>query len=168
MEKNLYNALNEQVSAEFFASNLYLSMSAYFESNDLPGFANWMRIQFKEEQDHALKIFDFLLSRDEKVKIKALEQPESKWDKPINAIESALKHEKKVTGMIYEIMGLAQDAKDYPTINLINWFVDEQVEEEANAKYLLSQLKMATSPEAMIILDRELATRTYTAPADAK
>ncbi len=164
MDKKLLKVLNEQVTAEFFAAQLYLSMSAYYENKGLSGFANWMRIQFQEEQEHALKIYDYILSRGEDVELGGMEKPKCSWESENEVMKEALAHEQKVTSMINNIMDIAQDVKDYPTINLMNWFIDEQVEEEANVEYLISQLEYISSKGSILILDRELAQRTYQAP----
>lgn len=164
MDKKLLKLLNEQITAEFYAAQLYLSMSAYYSTKGLNGFANWMKIQFHEEQDHALKIYQFVLNRGEKIELGAIEKPEKVWKSPKNAAQAVLEHEKKVTGMIKNIMAVAQETKDYPTINLMNWFIDEQVEEEDNANYIISQLEYAGEGGALLMLDRELALRTYIPP----
>ncbi len=160
MNKKLYEALNDQINNEFYAAHLYLSMAAQFEDMSLPGFAHWMREQFKEEEEHALKIFDYLLERGEKVELKAIEKPDVKWEKPIEAFEAAYEHEKLVTGMINNIMDIAIEVKDYPTVTLMNWYVDEQVEEEANTSHLVEQLRYAEDHKpAILAIDKQLAER---------
>lgn len=160
MDQKLYRKLNEQVTHEFFAGYLYLSMAAKFEEKSLTGFAHWMREQFKEEQEHAMKIFDFINSRGEKVELMPIPKPEAEWEEPIEAFKLAYEHEKKVTGLITEIMDTAIEVKDYPTVALMNWFVQEQVEEEENVIKIIEQLNYAQDNKSVILmLDRQLADR---------
>ncbi len=135
-------------------------MAAKFEEMSLDGFAHWMKEQFKEEQEHAMKIYEYLLERGETVTLEAIAKPEAKWDKPIEAFEAAYEHEQKVTGLINDIMELAIEVKDYPTVSLMNWYVDEQVEEEANVSHIVEQLKYAKDNSSVVLmLDRHLNER---------
>ncbi len=160
MKKNVLKVLNDQVNAEFFASKLYLSMSSYFSSVGLNGFSTWMRLQYEEECEHALKIYDYILSRGETVELEAIEKPQIKWKGVLEAVEDALEHEKKVTSMIYNIVDVATKEKDYATVNLMNWYVNEQVEEEDSVSYLIDQLQLAGDNKAsLLLIDRELGNR---------
>jgi ferritin len=154
------DATGEQVGREFYAAYLYLSMSGYFESANLPGFARWMRKQYEEETQHALKLFDSLLDRGERVQLLPIEQPPSSFQYPLDAFEQALEHEKEVTVHIHELYDLAMQEKDYPAKILLDWFVQEQVEEEKSATEIVERLKMAGEDSAaLLMLDKELGER---------
>lgn len=157
--------LNEQVNKEFYSAYLYLSMSAYFSDMGLLGFANWMRVQFQEEQAHAMLIYDFLINRGEKVILTSVGTPLNHWDNPLNVMEDVLKHEIYVTGLINNIVAVAEEAKDRATMSYMNWFVDEQVEEEANAKEIIDKLKLiGDDKSALYLLDKDLLTRVFVQP----
>jgi ferritin len=156
----IQNAINDQIKHEFFSSYLYLSMSAYFETQSLPGFASWMRMQSQEEHEHAMKFFDFLNDRGGSVELQALDQPAGEFQSPLDVFEQALAHERKVTSLIHRLYELALKENDYATQALLQWFVTEQVEEEKNAGQIVEQLKMTGGePSALLLLDRELAGR---------
>ncbi len=160
MDKKLYQKLNAQVNHELYAGYLYLSMAAKFEEKSLSGFAHWMREQFIEEQEHAMKIFNYLVSRGETIELDAIQKPEAEWDTPIEAFQLALEHEKLVTSQISDIMAHAIKVKDYPTVQLMNWYVEEQVEEEANVNHVIDQLAYAGEDKsAILMLDRHLGER---------
>lgn len=164
----LEEALNKQINAEFYSAYLYLSMSAYFEELNLPGFANWMRIQFEEEQFHALKFLDYLAERGGRVKLEAIEKPKFEWKNPIDVFEETLTHERHVTSLINEIAEIAEQEKDRATQNMLIWFIDEQVEEESAAESILNQLKLIGGEgHGMLMLDREFAARVFTPPTNA-
>ena len=168
LSENMTTEMSNQVVAEFYSSYLYLSMAAYFDSVGLQGFANWMKIQAKEELSHGEKIFDFVIERDGMVCLGAIDAPPSKWASPLEAFKAAYEHEQKVTGMINNLVTMARKENDYASENFLDWFVDEQVEEESTAKNIVDQLKLiGDNPQAMLMLDRELGQRTYTPPADA-
>lgn len=157
--------LNEQVNKELYSAYLYLSMSAYFSDIGLLGFANWMRIQAQEEQAHAMFIYDFLLDRGEKVILTTIDAPITTWANPLNVMEEVLKHEVYVTSLINNIVGVAEEVKDRATMSYMNWFVDEQVEEEANAKEIIDKLKLiGDDKSALYLLDKDLATRVFVQP----
>ncbi len=169
LNAKMEKALNAQLNAEFYSAYLYLSMAAYFESTNLAGLANWMRIQFQEEQFHAMKMFDFLNERGGTVELKAIAAPQSKWDGPLAVLEETLAHEVKVTGLINDLVNLARDERDNATDNFLRWFVDEQVEEEDNVNKIVEQLKMIKdSPQALFMIDRELGQRVFTPPTAAE
>ena len=155
--------LNNQINEELYSSYLYLSMSAYFESINLRGFANWMFVQYKEEMDHAMKIYRYIHERGGRVKLQAIKEPPHEWKSPLHAFEETLKHEKHITERINFLVDLAEKEKDRATFNFLQWYVDEQVEEEANDEEIIGKLKMVgESPNGLFMLDRELAQRKYT------
>jgi ferritin len=160
LNKKLESAINDQIQRELASAYIYLSMAAYFEANTLPGFANWMRIQFHEEQAHAFKFFDFVYDRGGVVELQAIEQPPVQFSSPIEVFEKTLAHEQLVTGHINDLYTLALEERDYPSQTLLQWFIDEQVEEEKNAGDILDLLKMVEgNPHALLMLDRELGAR---------
>ncbi|MBP1644937.1 MAG: ftnA [Bacteroidetes bacterium] len=163
LSKKLEEALNAQINAEFWSAYLYLSMSADFASKGLNGFANWMEIQFKEEQDHAIKFFNFVLSRGGKVELKPIAKVEKSWKTPLVAFKSTLEHELVVTKLINDLYALATEEKDYATQSMLKWFIDEQVEEEKNAQEIIDKLTLLDGNGYGIYqLDKELALRVYT------
>lgn len=160
ISKKLLNALNEQVKWEFGAANLYLSMSAYFENKGLSGSARWMRLQYEEEVVHALKIHDYLLSRGFDVKLGAIPEPPHKWKSMLDAFKAAAEHEAKVTALIDAMMAMAKEEAEYPTEIFLQWFVNEQVEEEETVKAIVERLEMIGDNGAgLIAMDRELGAR---------
>jgi len=166
ISKKIEQALNDQINAEFYSAYLYLSMAAYFDSVNLTGFATWMRAQTQEEIVHAMKMYDFVNERGGRVILKAIETPPSEWDSPLAAFEAAYAHEQLVTGRINDLVNLAVDEKDHATNSFLQWFVNEQVEEETSADNVVQNLKMAQSaPGALFMLDRELGRRVFTPPA---
>jgi ferritin len=161
----LQKALNEQINAELFSSYLYLSMSAWFETQDLPGFANWMRIQAKEEDFHVQKFFDYVIERGGRIVLDAIDKPRNEWGSALEVFEEALAHEQSITARIGDLVELAIGEKDRATQSFLQWFVDEQVEEEASADQVVKSVKLgAGQPVAMLMLDRELAARVFTPP----
>jgi ferritin len=166
ISKKMQAALNGQVEAEFYSAYLYLSMSAYLESIDLKGFANWMRVQYQEEVSHAEKIFDHVIERDGRAVVKAWEAPPAEWKSALDVFETAYKHEQKVTGLINGLVDQALAEKDHATYNFLQWFVNEQVEEEASVKTIVQQLKLLGDSRAGLFqIDRELGQRVFTPPA---
>ncbi len=157
------NALNQQVNAELYSAYLYLAMSAWCESKNLKGFANWLRVQYQEETAHALKIFDYILERGGKAKLEKIDAPTAEWKDIIEVFEQVLHHEKHVTSLINNLVHIAVEEKDYATQNMLQWFVNEQVEEEANATEILEQLKLFEGKGApLFMMDRELKQRVFT------
>jgi len=166
VKKKIEAALNKQLNAELYSSYLYLSMSAYFQSINLPGFANWMRVQTQEELVHAMKFYDFINERGGRALIKGIPEPAAEWDSPLAAFENALDHERIVTGRIHDLVTMAAEEKDHASVNFLQWFVGEQVEEESSVDAVAQQLKLiAGAPGAVFMLDRELGARTFTPPA---
>jgi ferritin len=164
--KKMQDALNGQLNAELYSAYLYASMSAYFESVNLRGFANWMRVQAQEEVVHAYKFYNFVNERGGRVLLRAIEGPPTAWDSPFAAFEAAYGHEQKVTGLINGLVDLAVSEKDYATNNFLQWFVTEQVEEEASANEVVQKLKLVGEVTGgLFMLDREMALRVFTPPA---
>jgi len=165
LSEKMEKALNEQINAEIYSAYLYLSMSAYLESVDLPGFANWMRVQWQEELAHAQKFYTYVFERDGRVVLAGIEAPPTEWKSPLEAFEETLKHERHVTQRIHDLVRLAREVGDVATENFLQWFVTEQVEEEASAKALIQQLKLVGNEgQGLFLTDRELATRVFTPP----
>jgi ferritin len=160
LKKNVLDALNSQITHEFDAKFLYLSMSAYFERLNLNGFAKWFRNQAKEEDSHAMKLFDYINDRNADIALKAVEEPKSGWENPLQAAQDALASERKVTGLIHSLRKLAQSEEDQATEVFLNWFVEEQVEEESQATELAEKLKtIGNDQSALLMLDQELGKR---------
>ena len=160
MKKKIEDALNEQINKELFSAYLYLSMSAYLEGESLPGAARWMQIQAKEETEHAMKLYAHIHERGGRVLLKSLDGPEQQWKSPLAAFEDALKHEIFITESIHNLVTLATDEKDYATLNMLQWFVSEQVEEEANARDNVEMFKRVENhPQGLFMVDRALAQR---------
>lgn len=158
--KAMQDAMNEQIKNELYSAYLYLSMAGHFESKTLNGFANWLRIQAKEELGHAMKFFDFILERGGTVALKAIDQPPASWNSNLEAFEQVLAHEQKVTKNIHDLYELALKEKDYPSQVMLQWFIEEQVEEEKNATEIIEKLKMIEAHgTAVLMLDHELAKR---------
>ena len=166
ISKKMEDALNEQVNAELYSAYLYLSMESYFKSQNLNGFANWMRIQTQEEVMHATKIYDFINERGGRVILKAIEGPPTEWDSTLAVFKAVYEHEQKVTGLINDLVDLAIKEKDHATNSFLQWFVNEQVEEESTADEIVQQLKMVeNAPGGIFMFDRELGQRVFTPPA---
>jgi ferritin len=158
--KKMQDALNGQINAELYSSYLYLSMAAYFESVNLRGFAGWMRVQAQEEMGHAMKLYDFVVERLGRVTLNSIKAPQSEWDSPLAAFRGAYEHEKKVTGMIDELVNLSESEKDHASRGFLQWFVDEQVEEEASADEVVQKLeKIKDHPQGLMMLDNILGQR---------
>jgi len=165
LSKKLELELNKQVNAEFFSAYLYLSMSAFLASKNLSGFSNWMKVQFEEEQFHALKLYQYILDRGGRVELEKIEKPKTEWANIINVFEEVLAHEEKITSLINNLVDLAIQEKDHATVNMLQWFVEEQVEEEANASDLLGQLKLIQGKgSGLYMIDKELKQRVFTPP----
>lgn len=161
LTEKVENALNAQFNAELFSSYLYLSMNAYFRSINLDGFANWMYQQAKEELIHAMKFYDFINQRGGRVTPAAVAAPPSNWESPLEVFEETLAHEQKVTGLINDLVDIANEAHDHATQIFLQWFVTEQVEEEESAGGVLEQLKLLKDNRSgLFMVDRELAKRT--------
>ena len=163
--KKMEKSFNEQINEELYSAYLYLSMVAYFESTNLPGFANWMRVQTQEEIVHAMKFYDYINQRNGRVALTALADPQIEWNSPMDAFEAAYKHEVHITAKINELVNLAIEEKDHAANMFLQWFVNEQVEEEKNPLDIIQKLKMIKdSSESLYMLDKELAARVFTPP----
>ena len=162
LKEKMLNAINEQINAEQYSAFLYLSMSAWFHDKGLPGFANWMYIQYQEELTHANKMFNYVVERGEKPVLKAIDQMPTEWEGIIEVIEATLNHEQHVTALIHNLVDVAVEEKDHATQSFLQWFVDEQVEEEANVTEILDSLKLINGQgNGIFMLDRELRSRTF-------
>lgn len=160
LDQKIQDAFNEQINAEFHSGYLYLSMAAYFESQNLRGMAHWMRIQGQEEHGHAMKFFDFIHERGGQVMLKRIEAPKVEWPSPLAAFEDAYEHERMITGRINKLVDLAAAQKDHASSVFLQWFVTEQVEEEASALEIVDRLKLGgEQPNFLFLLDRHLAQR---------
>ena len=166
LNKKLELELNKQVNAEFYSAYLYLSMSAFLATKNLSGFSNWMKVQFEEEQFHALKLYQYILDRGGRVELEIIEKPKTKWKNILNVFEEVLAHEEKVTSLINNLVDVAMQEKDHATVNMLQWFVAEQVEEEANVSDILDQLKLIEGKgSGLFMLDREAKQRIFTPPS---
>jgi ferritin len=160
INKTMQDAMNKQIQAELYSSYIYLSMSAYYESLNLPGFAHWMRLQAQEEVEHAIKFFDHINDRGGQVELLAIDAPPVEFDSPLAAFKMAYQHERKVTGLIHDLYKLAAEESDYPAQTLLQWFVDEQVEEEKSTLEVVEQLEMVGEHKmGLFMVDRELGQR---------
>lgn len=157
----MQEALNGQINAEMYSGYLYLSMAAYYESVNLPGFASWMRVQRLEELTHAMKIFDYIVESGGRVWLKAIGAPPAEWESQLAPFEDAYAHEKKVTGLINGLVDVAHGEGDEATEEFLQWFVKEQEEEEESAEAIVKKVKDAgESVEELERLDGELAMRS--------
>lgn len=162
LKPKVKQAINEQINAEIWSAYMYLSMSSYFAAEGLNGFANWMRVQWQEELTHAMKFFDYMLDRGEQPILKPIEGVPEKWNGALNAMEETLKHEQHVTSLIYNIMDIAIDEKDHATKSMLQWFIDEQVEEEASAEELVDSIKLiGDKGHGLFMLDKDLKGRQF-------
>lgn len=161
MNERIEKAFNEQINEELFSSYVYLAMAAHFENMNLEGFANWMRHQAQEEVEHAMRFFTHINRRGGRVTLKAIGEPPADFGTPLEAFEKALAHEQHITGTINALYELALEEKDYPAQLELQWFIDEQVEEEENTGGVVELLKLAGDNKgALLMLDRELAKRS--------
>lgn len=162
IKEKVLKAVNNQINAEFYSAYLYLSMSAYFYGKGLPGFANWMYIQYQEEMTHGNKFFKYVADRGGKIELKAIEKVPDDFDDILDVWKRTLEHEQKVTSLINKIMDVAIEESDHATISFLKWFVDEQVEEEANVTEILDTLKLINGQgNGMFMLDREMRQRVF-------
>ena len=165
ISKNIQEAFNKQINAETFSAYLYLSMAAYFANLNLSGFSNWMKCQAQEEMVHSMKFYNFIVERGGRVKLAAIGAPEISWASPLAVFEAAYNHEQLVTSLINKLVDLAASESDHATHIFLQWFVTEQVEEEANADAVVQQLKLVgDSVQGLFMVDRELAQRVFTPP----
>lgn len=161
VSQKINGALNEQLNKEMFSSYLYLSMAAYFENKNLTGMAQWMRMQSQEEYDHAIKFYDYILRVGGNVKLTAIDTPQTEWDSPLQIFEDSLKHEQFISKSIHKIMDLAIEESDHPTKSFLQWFVDEQVEEEDSVGQIVENFRLIGEDKSgLFMLDRELGSRS--------
>ena len=161
LSKTLEKALNEQINKEYYSAFLYLSMASHFENINMLGMASWMRMQYEEEVMHAIKIFDMIIDMEGRVVLKQVDSPPSKFDSVLSVFEQTLDHERNVTKMINDIYSLARKESNYAVQSALQWFIDEQVEEEKSVLEIVNQLKMIgdeTTP--LLMLDSKLGSRT--------
>ncbi|MBN2689761.1 MAG: ferritin [Gammaproteobacteria bacterium] len=159
LNKKIQDALNKQINYELYSAYLYLSMSAYFEDLNLAGFANWMRDHFQEETMHAMKIFDYINQRGGHVELSEIAKPDHTWKSAQDVFTNTLKHEQFITSLINGLVNLAREEKDHATESFLQWYVNEQVEEEATVNDILQQLKLIKdNTGALLMLDKELKT----------
>ena len=160
LSKTVHKVLNDQITHEFYASYFYLSMAAYFETQNLPGFARWMEAQSEEERKHAMKFYNYINDRNDSVELQAIAQPPSEFQSPLDVFEQVFKHEQKVTALIHKIYETALKENDYATQAMLHWFINEQVEEEKSARQIIERLKMTGGESsALLMLDHELGAR---------
>ncbi|MCS7239460.1 MAG: ferritin [Thermoguttaceae bacterium] len=160
LSEKLVAALNDQLNAEYYSSYLYLAMSAHCEAEGFPGMGHWLRKQSEEELGHAMKFYRFILDRGARVELKSVEAPPNRWQSPLALFENVLEHERKVTQRIWNLIDLSGAEKDPATRVFLHWFVDEQVEEEAQAALIVQRLRLVgDSINGLFIIDRELSTR---------
>jgi ferritin len=166
LSEKMSEALNGQLNKEIYSAYLYLSMSAYSTYIGLKGFANWFMVQYQEETVHAMKIYDYINSQGGQVKLLAIAQPPAEFESPLDMFAKTLEHEKFVTKCINDLVDLAIEEKDHATNIFLQWFVTEQIEEEANDNEIISKLKLVGEKgDALLMIDRELAARVFTPPA---
>jgi ferritin len=160
INKAMQDAMNDQINKELYSSYLYLSMAAYLEDKNLSGFAHWMRVQETEEREHAMKFYDFIVERGGRVTLKAIDAPKAEWKSTLELAEEVAAHEGMVTASIYSLYELALKEKDYPAQIMLQWFINEQVEEEKNAAEIVANLKLIEDRgTAVLMLDHRLAKR---------
>ena len=166
ISKRLEEAINAQINAELWSAYLYLSMSAYCQDKGYTGIANWFAIQFKEEQDHAQIFYNYLVSRGGRVLLQPIAAVETEWASPLAAFEATYEHEQKVTSLINNLMQIAVEEKDFASQSRLQWFIDEQVEEEESALDIINKMRMLDGNSyGMYMLDQELGARVYTTPS---
>ena len=162
LKEKVMNAINDQINAEFYSAYLYLSMAAWFENKGLSGFANWMRVQYQEETAHAMKFFDYVVERGGRVILTPIASVETDFISVVEIFEKALAHEEYITDRINKIMDVAIAESDYASRSFLDWFVDEQVEEEANVNEILDTLRLIDGKgNGLFMLDREMKQRVF-------
>lgn len=160
ISKKMQEAINKQINRELYSAYLYLSMAAWFEAENLSGMAKWMKAQYREETNHAMKFYAYIYDQLGSVKLLPIEQPQVEWKSPLDVFEEVCKHEKHVTDLINKLADLALAEKDKATFSMLKWFIDEQVEEEASADAVVQQLKMVGDNKVgIMMIDKELGAR---------
>lgn len=166
LQQSVIKLLNEQINKEFYSAYLYLDMNNYFTRRGLNGFANWYQVQAQEERDHAMLFYKYMQNNDCPVKLEAIAMPDKDFADDLSVLKIGLEHEEYVTSSIYAIYNEAANQKDYRTMQLLDWFVKEQAEEETNARDLISKMELfGTDPKGLYMINQELGSRTYAAPS---
>ena len=166
MNDKIASLLNQQITKEFYSAYLYLDMANFYDEMDLDGYANYYMIQAQEERDHALLFMKYMQNNGLKVTLEAIGKPDKTFESVLDPLVAAAEHERYVTALINTIYHEAHEAKDYRTMKFLDWFVDEQMEEEDNADTMVSRYKLfGTDPKGLYLLDQEYAGRVYTAPS---
>ena len=166
LEKKMQDALNDQLNAELYSGYLYLAMAAWFDDVNKPGFCSWMEVQAQEELAHAMGFMNYIRERGGRVVLKAIEEPQVSWESPEDAFSAALEHEQYITKRINALVDTAMEMRDHATTQFLQWYLAEQVEEEASADEILQKVKMAPEGSgALLMLDREMGTRTFHSPS---
>ena len=167
LKENVQEAINEQINAELYSAYLYYSMAAYFESISLKGFSHWMRVQALEEMTHVHKLFSYVNDRGGRVIVRPIEAPPTEWDSPLAVFEATYAHEVQVTALINKLMDFAVAESDHASCQFLQWFVAEQVEEEASADEIVQKLRLVDKSEGgLFLLDQEMDKRTFVLPAN--
>jgi ferritin len=165
INEKLQNAFNDQINKELYSEYLYLAMKTYFMEQNLMGFVNWFDVQVQEEHAHAMGMYDYVVERGGRVILEAIEKPENSWENPLELFKAVLRHEEFVTSRINALMDVAEETKDRAALIFLNWYLKEQVEEEANVGGVIAQLELIGEDKSgLFALDKELATRTFVAP----
>lgn len=165
INEKLEKAVNEQINKELYSSYLYLSMASYLADLGLMGFANWMKIQVQEENAHAMGLYDYLIERGGTVELDAIAKPQTTWNNILNVFEATLEHEQYVTKSLNELADIADEVKDRAAASFLQWYIDEQVEEESTAGDIINKLKLINSDgNALFMMDKDMAARTFVAP----
>jgi len=169
LKPKVEKAINKQINAELWSSYLYLSMSSYLESISLSGFANWMIMQAQEEVNHAMRLYNHVIERGGRVLLEKIEEVPTEWKSPLHVFEETFKHEQKVTSLIEHLVDVAEQEKDRASLNMLQWFIDEQVEEEASADEIVQKLKLiGDQGSGLFMLDNELGQRVYAGDITAR
>lgn len=167
INEKMQKKINEQINWELYSSYLYLSMSGYFESQNLKGCSSWMRVQSMEELTHFKRFYDFLIARGGRVILSEIKSPPTEWNSPMAAFEDVQKHEQNVTALINSLVDISLELKDHATNSFLKWFVDEQVEEEASVDEVVQSLRLnENNPGGLFIIDKELLQRAFVPPVD--
>ncbi len=162
IKDKVLNALNKQINKELFSAYLYLSMSAYAESMGLKGFAQWLKVQYQEEIDHAMKLYNYVIERGGKIELESIDKPKNKWSSILEVFEDGYEHEQFISESINNLMDLAVSEKDYATMNMLQWFITEQVEEESSFLEIMDKLKLLDGDKrGLFMLDKDLGQRVY-------
>ena len=165
INEKMEKAFNEQINKELYSAYLYLSMQAYFERLNLTGFVNWMSVQVQEEHAHAMGMYNYLNERGGKIELLAIDKPDTDWSSPLDVFKNVLEHEQYVTSRINALMDVADEVKDRASLSFLDWYLKEQVEEENNVGGVLAKLELiGDDKHALLLLDKDMATRTFVAP----